>query len=75
MSDKGVAPAVLVEGGTHWVVVRGFDATAATEAVDLLDPDVEGEQMLTLDYWNTWYLDKMTCGKYKNKYVVVGRDK
>lgn len=46
---QGLAPIALVEAGTHWIVVVGFEATAApTSAADM------GYQILSFDVFNPW---------------------
>lgn len=70
--NQGASPIVNVLGN-HWVVVEGFDRTALLP-VSILDPNpLHGQIGMTIGDWNEEYMVADTCGKFKDKYVVVSR--
>jgi hypothetical protein len=70
---QGVAPAVLVFAAKHWVVIGGFDSESQTP-IKLFDPRFNAKREISMDQWMTEYLVAPECGKYKGKYVVIGKD-
>jgi hypothetical protein len=82
-THQGVPPIALVRHRQHWVVVRGFDASADPTSADdtsyyitaiyTNDPAPPGTQdaHITLDTWVSDYLNGADQGFYQGKYVVV----
>ena len=80
----GVAPAVLVNKGSHWVVVYGYFPDGAgpppggsgqpITKVYVHDPEwLSTQTMWTIDDWTNYYLDPpVKCGFYGGRQVMVG---
>jgi hypothetical protein len=70
---RQIAPIVLAAGGTHWVVVDGVDESSP-KPISLLDPAFDAQAGITMDHWKAFYLDDVDCGRYDQKYLVLGKD-
>jgi hypothetical protein len=75
--DNGLAAAVLVHHGTHWVVVFGYEppvlvsGQAATHVL-IRDSEHESRTIVKMSYWMNSYLTQVRCGALKQLSVVVG---
>lgn len=67
--QRGVAPAVLVQSGGHWVVIGSYDETAEN-GIRVLDP-LNPTTPKSLGQW-LGILNVVRCGVFKGKYVVIG---
>jgi hypothetical protein len=82
---QGIAAAALVEpGGRHWIVVFGCEHDTSGGASEVLingdavthilirDPALDAyPTRITVDQW-VCAICKVSCGKFNDKYVVVG---
>ena len=73
--DAGVAPAVLVYGRRHWVVVYGYlpAPTGDPSYLYLHNPEWLAPKNATpIADWYATYLRTIDCGNYMNESVMVG---
>jgi hypothetical protein len=75
--NNGLAAAVLVHHGTHWVVVFGYlpavlgSGQAATHVM-IRDSEHQATILVKMSQWKNSYLTNVRCGTLKQRSVVVG---
>jgi hypothetical protein len=75
--NNGLAAAVLVHFGTHWVVVFGYEPTVlgpgqTATHVMIRDSEHGDRIVITMSVWANSYLTPPRCGKLKQHFVTVG---
>jgi hypothetical protein len=68
--NRGALPIVLINNGTHWVVVHAWD-DAAERPVKMFDPAVGAPSEHTVGEWNIDFMSVVGCGKFEDLCVVV----
>lgn len=68
---KGLGlPIVLINSGTHWVVVDEWDESDP-KPVKMLDPALGTPVDHTIREWNNRFMSAVECGAFDHKYVIV----
>jgi hypothetical protein len=84
--NANIAPAVLVYGRKHWVVVYGYMPASAGTGVTiggtpishimLHNPEWKApKNAVTIRHWFAAYLRTIDCGSFKGQWVMVGKPK
>lgn len=83
--DRGLPGIVLVYGDRHWLVVDGYKhnvrnsvpvAGRNLKGVFIRNPEkYQAGHYVTWTKWESHYLTVITCGDYKNKYLVLSGTK